>query len=84
VSAPSKHLDEARAWLADAERPSYSREETETYAAIAQVHATLALVEQQRISNLIALDRHTELTGSPEDWQRERVLRADVREALGL
>ena len=50
----------------------------------AQVHATLALVEQQRIANLIAVGEHFEWAANSEAWQQERVLRADVREALGL
>lgn len=58
--------------------------------AVAQVAATLALVEQQRIANLIALDMQQEQYLVPEDgetgeesyWSTR--LRADVREALGL
>jgi hypothetical protein len=67
--------------------------------AEAQVHATLALVEQQRIANLIALADHaSELFGNyageaggmgtlfshPEDEGGNMRLRDDVRKALGL
>lgn len=57
--------------------------------ALAQVHATLALVEQQRIANLIALARPYELPNGgdasymlydPETLQ----LQPDIREGLGL
>lgn len=44
----------------------------------AQVHATLALVEQQRIANLIALGAAGESTTLK--WKP----RADIREGLGL
>lgn len=58
-------------------------------AAIAQVHATLALVEQQRISNLIALAEPREIPGGGTAAYMlydptSRVLREDVREGLGL
>ena len=61
--------------------------------AVAQVHATLALVEQQRIANLVALGQFRIV---PEDWPRHRMMlyepvrmssdsaRAEVLEALGL
>ncbi len=50
----------------------------------AQVHATLALVEQKRISNVISAGEQFDFIGEPDEWQRERVLRADVREGLGI
>lgn len=49
------HAAKAEEWLADAKRAEVSLAEAVTFADIAQVHATLALVEQQRIANLIAL-----------------------------
>lgn len=61
--------------------------------AVAQVHATLALVEQQRIANLVALGQFRIV---PEDWPAKRVLyykpvrtssdgpEAEIREALGI
>lgn len=55
----------------------------------AQVHATLALVEQQRIANLIALSAWQEF--GPNDgkiripsYTQDGTLRDDIREALGL
>lgn len=52
------HATEASSWIDNA-ISAQSSEEPEAlavaYAGIAQAHATLALVEQQRIANLIAL-----------------------------
>jgi hypothetical protein len=50
----------------------------------AQVYATLALAEQQRISNLIEIDEHLETTSASDDWHQVRQLRPSVREGLGL
>lgn len=47
------HAEESREWVAAAKRAGLSMEETSAFAAIAQVHATLALVEEQRASNEI-------------------------------
>ena len=44
------HAAKARYWL-----PAKGDGITPNHVAVAQVHATLALVEQQRIANLIAL-----------------------------
>lgn len=44
----------------------------------AQVHATLALVEQQRISNLLRVHEATATELSAELWNTE------IKEALGL
>lgn len=44
------HAAKARYWL-----PQNGDGITPNHVAVAQVHATLALVEQQRIANLIAL-----------------------------
>lgn len=67
--------------------------------AQAQVHATLALVEQQRIANLIALADHAHarwvnyageaggmgtLFSYPEAENGNMRIRDDIREALGL
>lgn len=59
------------------------------YIGAAQVHATLALVEQQRIANLISLSAWQEL--GPNDgkiripsYTPDGTLRDDIREALGL
>lgn len=66
MSARIDHAAQAEEWLADAKRAEVSFTaslhdrarriaEAEAFAAIAQVHATLALAEQQRIANLVAL-----------------------------
>lgn len=60
----------------------------ERNALQAQVHATLALVEQQRIANLIALHRH-EVKYDIGDWSRLYVngtedLKPDLAKGLGL
>ena len=60
--------------------------------AVAQVHATLALVEQQRIANLIALGRTGRVAPgtifneqlSSFDFDSPQTLRPEIREALGL
>lgn len=58
-------------------------------ALLAQVHATLALVEQQRIANLIALARPHKLRNGAEVSHTVHdhvtgLLRPDVAEAVGL
>lgn len=63
--------------------------------ASAQVHATLALVEQQRIANLTALavqpgDASTQaslglvVNSSPDSYDSDWKLRPEIAEALGL
>ena len=56
-------------------------------AILVQVHATLALVEQQRIANLIALHRH-EVKYDIGSWSRlydeGEELRPEIKEALGI
>ncbi len=59
------------------------------YAAIAQAHATLALVEQQRIANLIALHRHEveyDIGGDRSYLYKPGTedLRDDIKKGLGL
>lgn len=87
------HVAAAKVWIENSvkaqasEQPNNEQLAT-AYAGIAQVHGTLALVEQQRIANLVAL---AQLTIVPGDmpifrgvvWEGER-LRADIREALGV
>lgn len=71
--------------------------ENQTLAVEAQVHATLALAEQQRLSNLIALSGSSHggalaqaasdalWTFTEDDqWSGTVVIRPEVREALGL
>ncbi|MDF2507276.1 MAG: hypothetical protein K0Q52_1135 [Microbacterium sp.] len=61
-----------------------------TVAIEAQAHATLALVEQQRIANLIALDMTLEQYTVPADDEVGEEayvstrLRSDIRGGLGL
>lgn len=54
----------------------------------AQVHATLALVEQQRIANLIALSVPQQTVSASEvhipSWDEKLQLRPEIAEALGL
>jgi hypothetical protein len=59
------------------------------YAATAQVHATLALVEQQRIANVIALHRHEVQydIGADRSYlyvDGTETVRPEIREELGL
>lgn len=81
------HAKEAREWVDAAERPDLSMPETSAFASIAQVHATLALVEQKRIANIIALsvpqDAGTADIRLPS-WDEKLQMRPDIREALGL
>lgn len=73
---PLELLDEIEKWVYDATM----RE--------AQVHATLALVEQQRIANLIALSVPQEISHGAEaripSYEPGGNLREDIRKALGL
>lgn len=48
------HAADARTWLEGAERADLDERATTALATLAAVHATLALVEQQRIANLQA------------------------------
>ena len=91
------HAAEAREWLAAAERPDMNLDETTAFAHVGQVHATLALVEQQRIANIIAIANN--VSGDPDvtvtDGERAawlalcdegspHSLRPEIREALGI
>lgn len=91
------HAAKAMEWLTPAEGTGLTWTETSGMAAIAQAHATLALVEQQRIANLIALARvESENHTTPTDaldalYTREETsfdtklhTRAEIREGLGL
>lgn len=62
--------------------------QAQTVALIAQAEATLALVEQQRIANLIALAQVTVVPGDMPVfrgviWEGEH-LSLEIREGLGL
>lgn len=86
------HVEEARGWLSQAERPDVPAALTSAIADIAQAYATLALVEQQRIANLIALSQATNPDGSRiapwavthpvDDWSV--AVNEEIREGLGL
>lgn len=57
--------------------------------AAAQVHATLALVEQQRIANLVALSRPQDFRPDGANiripsFDEEGMLRPDIAAALGF
>lgn len=80
-------------------RPDVAPDATAALAAIAQVHATLALVEQQRIANLIALADHAferwvnyageaggigTLFSNPESENGNMRVRDDIAESLGI
>lgn len=85
------HIAEARNWLDGAESARTSLAETTAFAATAQVHATLALVEQQRIANLIALSQGTFPNGQRYTDHIHRpiddfavAMNDDIREGLGL
>ena len=61
------HAAEAREWIRDApmEYQQNNGQRAQLCAALAQAEATLALVEQQRIQNLIALSQ----AGDGNGWQ---------------
>lgn len=50
----------------------------------AMIHATLALVEQQRIANLIAVNRYRVNEASPRADRPSWVIEPGIAEALGL
>ena len=75
----SKRIDHAAkasqciAWATEWQREVGSNAATETtHALIAQTHATLALVEQQRIANLIALANAHHASKSYDDFEVAR------------
>lgn len=93
------HAAEATRSLADADRfasvncPLETGEHKADIIATAQVHATLALVEQQRIANLIALAKETFATHEASEAlgtfatakSGERIgLRPDIAAALDI
>lgn len=49
------HAEKARTIVSNTEPVEMGSRDTSDWLALAQVHATLALVEQQKIANLIAL-----------------------------
>lgn len=94
----SKHVEKAKKWL---EYSGNQNPEVDGKAmhsvALAQVEATLALAEQQRISNLIALAESGRTTvngarqalralydGSIDDGTARMFLRPEIAQALGV
>lgn len=85
------HAAEARRALAAAAETPADVEGADPWLLAAQVHATLALVEQQRIANIIAMvagsdpDATSMLYQRDEDlWNAPSELNPQIREALGL
>ena len=89
------HAAEAERFAAWADNPALPPENVTAIASMAQAHATLALVEQQRIANLIALAHVADMsdaTVSPLEqtaWEALGVpgsgqMRPEIKEALGL
>ena len=85
------HAKEARRALrAAAETPSDVETVADPWILSAQVHATLALVEQQRIANLIALWQGSPVLGEyvPEGVDavltRKGSLNPEMADALGI
>lgn len=75
------HADKTREWVGSkgASRAGISDGLTIALAAIAQVHATLALVEQQRIANLLAY-----MALSDRVLERESDAWSEIEEGLGI
>ena len=92
------HAKEAREWVEASERVGLSMEETSAFAAIGQVHATLALVDAQRTANFIAYAQLLETqyaeaarNGTEFNWDtradsnvRHGIALDRIREGLGL
>lgn len=97
TSEQTKHVDWAREHIRAAENAfdgdvTIEPRDEPTVAeniALAQVHATLALVEQQRIANRIALAQPISLPSGSKVWHLLHdpvtgALGEDIREGLGL
>lgn len=88
----AKSIAEVAATKLSANWESETGERKADMLAVAQLHATLALVEQQRIGNLLKLGLGTEATASalyvdpPGHWDfdKPRTLRPEIAAALGL
>lgn len=88
------HVKEAVEALKAAQETPADENVTDPWLLAAQVHATLALVEQQRIANLIAMRELPEagnalLKASAECDEHGRVtgqaiIRPEISEALGI
>jgi len=99
MSERIEHVERALNGLRVADRdvsenwPLQTGEAKADILAVAQIHATLALVEQQRIANLIALAALTYPDGThvhassvvePGEYVGSYRVREDIREGLGL
>lgn len=75
------HAAEARKVATAIENDPYS--DMASFVAEAQLHATLALAEQQRIANLMGLfsEYISEEILSADEW---KALTEEIKEALGL
>lgn len=97
----SKHEQQAKYWLNDAsaEYRNGNAKRAGLCVGMAQVEATLALAEQQRIANLIALTRYAveqyenyapiganlpALFTPPETVQGNMTLNPEIAQALGI
>lgn len=87
----SERIDHAKEALALRSYASQQPEDADCadVLAAAQVHATLALVEQQRIANIIALHRHEVEYDLNEGRSLifesgSETLRSEISEALGI
>jgi hypothetical protein len=63
---------------------SKSYEQQQARLALAQVHATALLVEEQRIANIISLIGYAEELGHADHDAENELLWRTAREALGL
>ncbi|UOQ60354.1 hypothetical protein MUN76_15190 [Leucobacter rhizosphaerae] len=83
------HAEQARTLLEPLDS-RYSDFDRVQFVAEAHVHATLAMVEQQRIANIIALYHHDpekQTGGSASDFANEawdHLADGPIRQALGL
>jgi hypothetical protein len=73
------HRRDALAWLDAAAEPTLTPAQRDVFSGVASVHATLALVEQQRIANLIAFRQW--FPNSPKTLD---AIRAEIERGLGL
>lgn len=89
MTARIDHAEKAQEWAEKASNPDARK--TLTYSSLAQMHATLALVEQQRIANMQTecRDLRARAAGRHDTFARTMLADADaleerIREGLGL
>ena len=93
MSARIDHGEAAKEWIANSVKAQASVQPNNeqlaaAYASIAQTHATLALVEQQRIANLLTVAGWV-VQSSTEDYGRDldtlqMGVAGEIWEGLGL